>query len=172
MRRGPVREGDIIELIADREEYEVGDVAEVLVPAPFAGATALVTVERGRVLSSEVHTFETNSEVLRIPIEDAHIPNIYVSVVALPPAHHGRPYARYLVGSLKLPVSTAPRRLDVRIEPDREQALPGETVRYEVTVTDAEGRGAEADVAVAIVDKAVLGAGGRGGPGRLGSVLV
>ena len=160
----PVRDDDIIELIADREEYEVGDVAEVLVPAPFAGATALVTIERGRVLSSEVHTFETNSEVLRIPIEDAHIPNIYVSVVLYRPPTADDPYARYLVGSLELPVSTAPRRLDVRIEPDREQALPGETVRYEVTVTDAEGRGVEADVAVAIVDKAVLALADEVGP--------
>ena len=160
----PVREGDIIELIADREEYEVGDVAEVLVPAPFAGATALVTIERGRVLSSEVRTFETNSELLRIPIEDVHIPNIYVGVVLYRPPTADDPYARYRVGSLKLPVSTAPRRLDVRIEPDREQALPGETVRYEVTVTDAEGRGVEADVAVAIVDKAVLALADEVGP--------
>ena len=160
----PVRDDDIIELIADREDYEVGDVAEVLVPAPFAGATALVTIERGRVLSSEVHTFETNSEVLRIPIEDAHIPNIYVSVVLYRPPTADDPYARYLVGSLELPVSTAPRRLDVRIEPEREQALPGETVRYEVTVTDAEGRGVEADVAVAVVDKAVLALADEVGP--------
>ena len=160
----PVRDDDIIELIADSEEYEVGDVAEVLVPAPFAGATALVTIERGRVLSSEVRTFETNSEVLRIPIEDSHIPNIYVSVVLYCPPTADDPYARYLVGSLELPVSTAPRRLDVRIEPDREQALPGETVRYEVTVTDAEGRGVEADVAVAIVDKAVLALADEVGP--------
>ena len=160
----PVREDDIIELIADREEYEVGDVAEVLVPAPFAGATALVTIERGRVLSSEVRTFETNSEVLRIPIEDAHIPNIYVGVVLYRPPTADDPYARYLVGSLKLPVSTAPRRLEVRIEPDREEAVPGETVSYEVTVTDAEGRGVEADVAVAVVDKAVLALADEVGP--------
>ncbi len=152
----PVRDDDIIELIADREEYEVGDVAEVLVPAPFAGATALVTIERGRVLSSEVRSFETNSEVLRIPIEDAHIPNIYVGVVLYRPPTADDPYPRYLVGNIELSVSTAPRSLDVRIEPDRTQALAGETVRYDVTVTDAEGRGVEADLAVAIVDKAVL----------------
>ena len=152
----PVREGDVIELIADRERYEVGDVAEVLVPAPFAGATALVTIERGRVLSSEVHTFESNSEMLRIPIEDGHIPNIYIGVVLYRPPTVDDPYPRYKLGSLELPVSTAPRRLDVQIEPDREQALPGETVSYEVTVTDAEGLGVVADVAVAVVDRAVL----------------
>ena len=152
----PVRDNDIIELIADRDEYEVGDVAEVLVPAPFAGATALVTTERGRVLSSEVRTFETNSEVLRIPVEDAHIPNVFVGVVLYRPPTADDPYPRYLVGTVELPVSTAPRHLDVRVEPDRDEAAPGETVQYEVTVTDAEGLGVGADVSVAIIDKAVL----------------
>ena len=149
-------ENDVIELIADRERYEVGDVAEVLVPAPFAGATALVTVERGRVLSSEVRTFATNSEVLRIAIEDKHIPNIYVGVVLYRAPTEDDPLPRYAIGYVGLPVATAPRRLEVRVEPDRDQAVPGETVRYEVTVTDADGAGVAADVAVAIVDEAVL----------------
>ena len=152
----PVRHNDVIELIADREEYEVGDVAEVLVPAPFAGSTALVTIERGRVLSSEVRVLETNSAVLRIPIEDAHIPNIFVGVVLYRPPTEDDPYPRYSLGNVELPVSTAPRRLDVRIEPNRDEAVPGDTVHYEVTVTDAEGRGVAADVSVAVVDQAVL----------------
>ena len=152
----PVRENDVIDLIAGSERYEVGDVAEVLVPAPFAGATGLVTIERGRVLSAEVRHFETNSEVLRIRIEDRHIPNIYVGVVLYRPPTEEDPYPRYHVGYVELSISTAPRQLDVRIEPDREGATPGETVRYEVHVTDPEGNGVEADVSVAVVDQAVL----------------
>ncbi|MCY3647089.1 MAG: Ig-like domain-containing protein [Chloroflexi bacterium] len=152
----PVRENDVIDLIAGRERYEVGDVAEVLVPAPFAGATGLVTIERGRVLSTEVRRFETNSEVLRIPIEDRHIPNIFVGVVLYRPPTDEDPYPRYHVGYVELSISTAPRRLDVSIEPDRGRATPGETVRYEVRVTDSEGNGVEADVSVAVVDQAVL----------------
>ena len=62
-----VRNDDVIELVADRDNYEVGDVAEVLVPTPFEGAIGLVTVERGRVLSSEVREFATTSERLRHP---------------------------------------------------------------------------------------------------------
>ncbi|MYE47677.1 MAG: hypothetical protein F4X25_13220 [Chloroflexi bacterium] len=151
-----VRNDDVIELIADREGYEVGDVAEVLVTAPFEDAIALVTIERGRVLSSEVRRFETNSEVLRIPIEDVHLPNVYVSVVLYRAPTADDPLPRYHLGYVELPVSTAPRVLDVRITPDRERAAPGETVRYEVQVTDWQGRGVAADVSVAIVDQAVL----------------
>ena len=40
-------------------------------------------------------------------------------------------------------------------------------MRYEVTVTDAEGRGVEADVAVAVVDKAVLALADEVGPDGL-----
>ncbi len=152
----PGQDSDRFDLVPDRESYAVGDVAEVLVPAPYPGATALVTIERGRVLSTEVRTFETNSEVLRIPIKDAHLPNLFVSVVLYRPPTDDDPVPRYSVGYAKLPVSTAPRRLEVRIEPDREQAAPGETVRYAVQVTDAEGHGVEAAVSVAIVDRAVL----------------
>ena len=152
----PARDNDTIELIADRDSYEVGDIAEVLVPAPFAGATALVTIERGRVLSTEVRRFETNSEILRIPIEDGHIPNVYVGVVLYRPPTGDDPYPRYHVGYVELSISTAPRRLDVSIEPDRDQAVPGETVTYEVEVTDSEGQGVVADLSVAVVDQAVL----------------
>ena len=162
-----MRNDDAIDLIADRDSYEVGDVAEILVPAPFAGATALVTIERGAVLDREVHRFETNSEVLRIPIQDHHLPNIYVSVVLYRPPTGDDTVPRYHIGYIELPVSTAPRRLDVRIEPDRERAAPGETVRYEVTVTDWLGRGVAGDVSVAIVDQAVLSLADEVGPDGL-----
>lgn len=152
----PVRENDSIELVADRERYEVGDVAELLVQAPFAGATGLVTVERGGVMSSEVRKFESTSDVLRIPIEDRYIPDVYVGVVLYRPPTDDDPHPRYHVGYERLRISTAPRELSVRIEPDREQAQPGEPVRYEVEVTDAEGQGREAEVTVAVVDQAVL----------------
>ena len=165
----PVRDDDVIELIADRDSYEVGDVAEVLVPAPVAGATGLVTIERGRVRSAEVRGFETNSEVLRIPIEDEHIPNIYLGVVLYRPPTEDDPYPRYHVGYVELSVSTAPRRLDVRIRPDREEAQPGETVGYEVLVTDSEGEGVEAEVSVAVVDQAVLSLADEVGPDGMGA---
>ena len=151
-----VRNDDVIALIADREQYEVGDVAEVLVPTPYEDAVGLVTIERGRVLSSEVRAFPTNSETLLIPILDAHLPNVYVGVVLYRAPTEEDPLPRYHVGYVELPVSTAPRRLDVSIEPDRERAAPGETVRYEVRVTDHEGKGVEAEVSVAVVDRAVL----------------
>ena len=151
----PTLPDNTIQLIADRDSYEVGDVARVLVPAPYAGATGLVTLERGTIHSAEVRRFETGSEVLEIPIEDRHIPNIYVVVVLYRPPTDADPYPRFHVGYVNLSVSAEPRRLNVSITPDRNQASPGETVDYRVRVTDAEGRGIASELSVAIVDQAV-----------------
>ncbi len=164
-----IRDDNVIELVADRDSYEVGDVAEVLVPAPFENAVGLVTVERGRVLHTEVRDFETNSEVLRIPIERGYLPNVYVGVVLYRPPTADDPQPRYRIGYVNLSISTDPVELDVRIEPDRDRAAPGETVRYDVRVTDADGRGVEADVSVAVVDKAVLSLAAEVGPDGLGA---
>ena len=154
--RWPVRDNDMIELIADRDSYQVGDTAEVLVPAPFAGATGLVTIERGRVLSTEVRRFETTSEVLQIPIEDHYVPDVYVGVVLYRPPSGDDPVPRYHVGYARLRVSTESRRLNVSIQPGIDAARPGEPIRYGVQVTNSEGLGVESELSVAIVDQAVL----------------
>jgi len=162
-----VTNDDAIKLIADKDSYAVGDTAEVLVPAPFAGATALITVERGKIITREVRTLPTNSERLRIPIVDHDVPNIYVSVVLYRGPTAVDPLPRYKVGYVELPVSTASRQLTVRITPDRPQAQPRETIHYQVKVTNDKGVGVKAQLSVAVVDKAVLSLAEDRGPDGL-----
>ena len=155
---------DTLELIADKEEYTVGETAEVLVPAPFEGAIGLVTVERGKVIEREVRQFPTNSERLQIPIEDIAVPNVYVGVVLYRPPTEEDPVPRYKVGYVQLNVSTDVRVLDVEIRPSVDQAVPGETVRYDIAVTDSNGQGVRSELSVAVVDKAVLSLAEERGP--------
>ncbi|MGH2492668.1 MAG: alpha-2-macroglobulin family protein, partial [Candidatus Limnocylindria bacterium] len=158
---------DTMKLIADKERYRVGDTAEILVPAPFARATALVTVERGKVMTREVRTFATNSERLSIPITDRAVPDVFVSVVLYrgPTAEDVSP--RFKVGYVQLPVSTETRALTVKIAPDKPSTKPGDTVRYDIRVTDHAGRGVKAEVSVSVVDKAVLALQDERGPDGL-----
>ena len=158
---------DSIALIADKDSYEVGETAELLVPAPFEGATGLVTVERGKIITRERRSFATNSEVLNIPIVDRSVPNVYVSTVLYRPPTAEDPVPRYKVGYAALSVSTETRVLDVSIRPDREQAQPGETVKYDIKVTDTDGNGVKAEVSVSVVDKALLALEQERGPDGL-----
>ena len=162
-----VTNDDTIKLVADKESYEVGDTADVLVPAPFAGATALVTIERGKIITREIRTLPTNAERLRIPITDRSVPNVFVSVVLYRAPTKEDPIPRYKVGAVQLPVSTQTRHLVVKITPSVPQARPGQKVHYDIAVTDSAGKGVRSELSVAVVDKAVLSLQDERGPDGL-----
>lgn len=146
----------IIQPVADADRYEVGDTAEVLIPAPHPGSQALITIERGGILQREVRLVGSNSLVLEVPIEDRFVPNVFVSVVLYRAPTAADPVPRYHVGTVELPVSTQTRQLTVDLQPSVEQARPGESVEYEIRVTDWQGDPVTAEVSVAMVDAAVL----------------
>ncbi len=77
------QEGDnYIGLIADKTEYQVGDVARILVPTPHEGMSALITQERFGLDDVQVRELATTSETIEIPITEEMIPNMIISVVA------------------------------------------------------------------------------------------
>jgi len=155
---------DRITLISDKVEYGVGETAEILIPSPYPGEQwALITVERGRILSREVVRLESNSSVHQLPISEDHIPNVYVSVVlvrgreaALAALDESSPVAETKVGYVELAVSRAPKILHVDLTPSDPLPQPGESVTFDVHVTDAAGLPVQASLAFDLVDKAIL----------------
>jgi hypothetical protein len=153
---------DRIQLIADQRSYEPGDVAEILVPSPFQGeVTALFTVERGRIVEHWVQTLSGNAETVELPIAVDYAPNVYVSVVLVKGVDDTNPVPSYRVGYVSFEVSTIQQELNITLSPDRdletgEHYGPREQVTAQIEVTDAEGQPADAEVALAVVDKSVL----------------
>ncbi|HEY1013351.1 MAG TPA: Ig-like domain-containing protein, partial [Herpetosiphonaceae bacterium] len=152
---------DTINLISDKTSYKPGETATILIPSPFQGPhLALISVERGGILSHEVRRLTSNSGVYQLALNASHAPNVYVSVVLLaPPAATGRPgaqVAEYKLGVLPLAVAPDPQTLDVKLTPAAGQALPGQELRYDVQVTDKAGAPVAAELSLDLVDKAVL----------------
>jgi len=149
---------DRIELVSDKESYRIGETARILVPSPYQGsARALVTVERGRVVSHQLLTLETNSTQLEIPILSEHVPNIYVSVFLLKAADEFNAVASQKVGYLTLAVSTLAKELAIQITPDRAGPYePGGEASFEVRATDYLGRPVSAEFSLQLVDASVL----------------
>ncbi len=146
-----------IDLITDRDSYQVGDMAEVLIASPWQGeATALLTIERGDVIDHEVVRLETNSTVYRFPIEDAYAPNVFVSVVLVKGVDETTPVAEFRIGMAQIAVDPERREITVTVRPDREQAGPRETVTYSIETTDFAGNPVQAEVGVGLTDLAVL----------------
>jgi uncharacterized protein YfaS (alpha-2-macroglobulin family) len=154
---------DRIALIADKPAYKAGEVAKILIPSPYARATGLLTVERGKILSQRLLPQVGNSDTIEVPVGDNLLPNAYVSVLLLKPQSATEP-AEFKLGYVELKVDDAPRRLSVAVTPDKAQYAPREVAKFTVKVTDAGGKPVAAEVAVALVDLSALSLGEAGRP--------
>jgi uncharacterized protein YfaS (alpha-2-macroglobulin family) len=152
-----------VRLEHDKAEYDAGETAKILVRNPFKEAEALVTVERGGVLTSQTTTLRGPMPVVSIPIRDDYFPNVFVSVhlvrgrLQAPPASGadvGGP--DYREGNAELRVSPSSHRLRVEVKPDRRDHRPGDDLDADVEVRDAGGNPARAELTFYAVDEGVL----------------
>lgn len=142
--------------IADAQRYRPGETAEILLPTPFDGPfELLLTVERAGILEVQRLTVEEANPVIEVPIREEYVPNVVVSFVAVRGADAtGGPDVR--IGMVELEVEPTSQRLTVEVLPDREQYGPGEQAALTVRTLDAAGQPVDAEVTLAVVDKAVL----------------
>ncbi|MCB2209451.1 Ig-like domain-containing protein [bacterium] len=151
----PRQIGNRITLETDAESYLPDETAEVFIPNSFTeGATALVTVERGRVMATQVLEISGSGAFVEIPLGEDAAPNVYVSVLLLGQSDDGAP--DYRQGVVNLPVTPVEQTLNVALEIEPDLTEPGETVSATLTVTDAQGDPVQGEFSVAVVDKALL----------------
>lgn len=153
--RGPAR----LDVLPQSTNHVAGDTALLLLKAPFSG-TAVVTVERERVLRSWVTNLTGNAPVVGVPLVADDDPAVFVSVMLL----RGRadsprafPEPEYALGWCALPVVRPEHHLEVRLAPGREEVRPAEEVVIDAQVVDGRGKpAAGAEVTLYAVDEGVL----------------
>lgn len=144
-----------LDLQTDGQEYEVGEMAHILIPNPFEGAViGLVTVERGLVMRHELIRFSGSSYDFGLPVTEEDAPNIYVSVVLLRGGEGIRPDFR--MGSVGLKVKPSALTLQLNLTMDPPRAGPGELVTVTLEALDAEGNPVQGEFSLSLVDKALL----------------
>lgn len=150
-----------MDLVPEQTAYSVGETANILVQSPFEGPLqAWLTFERGNLIEQQVITLQGGSEVLALPIKPEYAPNVYVSVIPIKPVtpeNADNPFADIRVGVVELQVAPEQFALNVQLTPQAEQFAPGDTVVYDILVTDNSGSPvANADLSLALADLAVL----------------
>ncbi len=154
-------------VIPNQKDYKAGDVAEILVISPFAPAEGVLTLRRDGIVKTERFSMKDSSIVLKIPLEEAYLPNIHAQVdlvgAAMRTDDKGETVKElakrpaFASGSINLPISTASRELEVSAEPLDKTLEPGGTTKIDVSVTDKSGEpAANTEVAVIVVDESVL----------------
>ena len=160
-------EKEEIMLIPDQDEYQPGDVAQVLVQTPFVPAEVLLTVSRSGVLYTERHLIQEGTLTLSVPIEDEHIPNIHLQVDAVgavprvgdtgEPVEDAPSRPAYASGQLNLSIPPLSRTLAVNTSLLDNEIEPGGSTTLEIDVQDAGGNSvADAELAVIVVDESIL----------------
>jgi uncharacterized protein YfaS (alpha-2-macroglobulin family) len=155
---------DIIELVADRDEYAPGQTAKILVKSPYEQAKALVTVEREFILDHRVVDLKGSASQISVPIQADYLPNVYVSVLLVQGRREaaraesnediGKP--SFKLGYVKLNVNPAEKRLLLEVATDKENYKPRDKVTVKFKARDAKNKGLKASLAVAVVDVGVL----------------
>ncbi|MBN1430034.1 MAG: hypothetical protein JXB07_16815 [Anaerolineae bacterium] len=160
-------EQEEVTLIPDKETYQPGDTAQILVQSPFSPAEGLLTVTRSGILYTQRFRIDQGSTTLQIPIEDKHIPNLNIQVDLTGSAprtdDQGKelkdvaPRPAYATGQLNLSIPPLARTLALQVAPDASELEPGGATSLSVVLKDAAGQPVpDAELAVVVVDEAVL----------------
>jgi len=162
-----MRDDDIIELVADKDNYDVGDTARILVKSPYDSAQCLVTLERELVMGKFTKQLQGNADYLEVPIKSIYLPNIYVCVTLLRGRVKGLTWddnakqdmgkPQFKIGYLNLNINADEKRLRVKASPDRLEYRPRDSVTISLEVSDHKNRGvANSEVTLFVVDLGVL----------------
>ena len=154
-------------VVPDRDAYEPGDIAELLVIAPFEAGTGLATVVAGAAATTSAFTLRNGSSVLEVPLSDAHIGGAAITIDLAGQAPRLRddgtidpdrpPRPAYAVGTVVLPVRATTKQLDIDVTATEPTTTPGATSTVEVEVRNPDGTPTtDADITVIVADEAVL----------------
>lgn len=181
-----------IDLVPERTTYRPGDTARVMIQSPWERATALVTTEREGIRSHRQFDLTSTQQTIEIPIAEADIPNLYVSVLLVkgrtkvtapaagqPPSgpspeedtsDPGKPSFR--LGYLDLKVESLTKRLSVAVTANKAEYRPASAAQVQVEVKDRLAHGVASEVTLWAVDYGVLSLTGYTPPDIVDSVYV
>lgn len=168
-QRPPSRkvEKEEVTLVPDKETYQPGDVAEILVQAPFDSGQGLLTLGRDGIVDTKPFSFTEGSTTLNVPIKESYLPNLHlqVDVVGSAPRTDDEgealedvpPRPAYASGHINLEIPPLDRTLSVKAELEEQALEPGGATTLNLNVKDANGEPVQnAELAVVVVDEAIL----------------
>jgi hypothetical protein len=165
-------EGNLLDVVPEKEEYRVGDTARFLVKNPLPGARALITVERFGVIEKWVKVLEGSTEIVEIPVLPDYLPGFYLSVLVTSPRVEkpvtsesgsdaedlGKPAFR--MGYAQVNVKDPYKEIEVGGKPEKEVYKPRDTVTMDLHAASRNLAPGEKPVpielAVTVLDEAVF----------------
>ena len=151
----------VFELVADKPGYRPGETANVVVKSPFGTALGLLIIERAT--GNDYRPFEVvgGTATVAVAVDASMTPNVPLHVVLSrgrlgdSVSDDGPWRPQTAASSLDLEVIPSKQQLKVVVS-HPPQARPGDTVPVTVTLADDQGKPLAGEVALWLVDEAVL----------------
>ncbi|MBP7275787.1 MAG: hypothetical protein KBA51_06265 [Kiritimatiellae bacterium] len=147
---------DVVEVLADRDNYAPGDLATITIRAPFTGL-ALLTVERDTVLERRLVPLTNRTATVTLTAGEHWTPNVWCAVSVLRPVEPEEVWSAHRAfGATALAMRPAERKIAVEIKTPA-TARPREPLPVTLTARDPNGSPiAGAELTVAAVDEGIL----------------
>ncbi len=125
----PLQQPEELEVVLDQTKYRPGDLARVLVRAPFPGQL-LLTMEGDRIYDRRVVDMDANSQLIEVPVPADLRGGAYLTATVIRPIDPQRtdwlPHRAY--GLARLVIDPASRELTVKLDA-ADRALPGSILK-------------------------------------------
>ncbi|NVB84682.1 MAG: hypothetical protein HOV81_40285 [Kofleriaceae bacterium] len=153
-------------VVPDKKSYKPGDVAKLEIRSEIVPATAVVSFARQGVIAQKRIQLTGKTTKVELPITEAYIQNVNVVVdrIAKRRYQNGNdkdPLPEVMSTELSLPVDIDSARLDMRARSTQPLVEPGENATFEVEVRRDDKPVAGAEVALIVVDEAILALSGK-----------
>jgi alpha-2-macroglobulin len=137
-----------LEIIADRDTFQAGERAQVMLHTPVPDRYVLFSIESDDLHSYRLIHLSGTVEVIEVPIAEEHTPNVFLTAVMVNDS-------QIFKDAKQIIIPPAQHFLAVDVKPDREQYEPREEGTFTVTTRDRQGRPVSAELALGLVDESV-----------------
>ena len=137
-----------VEIIVDKDTFRAGQTAPVMISTFTNDRYVLFSVEAEDLFSYKLIHVTGTAKLIELPIEEKHVPNIYLHAAMVSDA-------KLFVDAKQVVVPPVQQFLSVDVKADREQYQPREEGTLSITARDANGKPVSAEIALGLIDESV-----------------
>jgi len=139
---------DGVEIVVDKDTFRAGQTAPVMLSVSSEDRYVLFSVEGEDLYSYKLVHVTGTAKLIELPIEEKHVPNIFLSAAMVSDA-------QLFVDTKQVVVPPVKQFLTVDLKADREQYQPREEGTLSITTKDVDGKPVSAEIALGMFDESV-----------------
>ncbi|HAZ11211.1 MAG: hypothetical protein A2X86_08435 [Bdellovibrionales bacterium GWA2_49_15] len=159
----PMEAHDRADLIPDKKEYSISDVAKLEFKIPFKEASVLLTKEREGIIDYQIINFSRANPFIELKLQEADAPNIYVGALAVRGREQsaqptgqidlGRPALRMGLTHLKV---NNQKEISLAVIPEKDVYQVRDSVTVNIKLAPGEFDFKKTKIVMAVFDEGLL----------------